>query len=504
MSQKHRSGVNFKHFIRDQIELYPFTADEAALVELIANSLDAKSTRMDINFDKEERVFQLADNGSGMNKRGFRQYHDFAMSLKRRGEGIGFAGLGAKLALWISEKVETETRSAAFSGCSEWAFEGNDLVWREVPKKTVYGNGTKTTFYLKRGNYPILKKPELERIIRKHYYPLLDPYLSTIYVMGGIYLKPVEFYINGARLDFDDPYPEEHVESKETFFLKKGRRRSAAGIGYFVLAKAPLQEELYGIGICSYGKVITRDFFGIFPRDATRVSGYVEAPYLSRIITTTKSDFIKTGAEGQRYYTFRREMQKRFRDWLEKLGNIEKKSATAPNGANLEKLIGAILGKLPELSTIFAARIPQDVPVVDGEEGTTSPAARKPQSRNGKEPGAESGETLPFDLDEEEKLPSKVAEQGAEYSTTRRRNVRLGPKVGWLEAPEDPRLSWVDGDTVVINSGHKAFKKAHREGFSLYHYLLAVGTALVRESAPATPEDTLGRVARFFESWGGI
>ncbi len=503
MTKKHKSNVNFKHFIRDQIELYPFGADEAALVELIANSLDAKSSRIDINFDKEIKIFELLDNGSGMTRRGFSDYHDFAMSFKKRGEGIGFAGLGAKLALWLSDKVETETRSARFSGFSEWKFDKNELVWRELPKRTLSESGTKTTFHLKASKFSILQQQGIERIIRRHYYPLLDPYLSQIYIMAGIYPKPIEFFINGKKLTFDNPYSADKTENIETFLLGRGKRRpKTVGTGFFVLGKSSFSEEQCGVGICTYGKVVNREFFGTYPKDMQRISGYVEVPYLSKVLTTTKSDFIKVGTEGLKYNGFRRDMQKRFGSWLEKLGKIEKKPEATTDTAELEKVISRILGRLPELSTIFAAKIQQEINIPSPEGETLAEAAPAPQKSKGNKQGEGGVEGLPLFPESEEAPALKVSEPGAEFATTRHRTVRFGPKVGWLESPTDLRLSWIDGETVVINSGHKAFKKAQNEGSKRYHYLLSIAMALVRESAPATPQDSLDLLNKFFVSWG--
>lgn len=502
-TKKHKSNVNFKHFIRDQIELYPFGADEAALVELIANSLDAKSSRIDINFDREKKVFDLVDNGSGMTRRGFSDYHDFAMSFKKRGEGIGFAGLGAKLALWMSDKVETETKSARFSGFSEWRFEKNELVWRELPKRTLAGSGTKTTFHLKASKYSILQQPGVERIIRRHYYPLLDPYLSQIYIMSGIYPKPLEFHINGKKLTFENPYSEDRVENIETFLLQRGKRKPrTTGTGFFVLGKSSFPEEMHGVGICTYGKVVNREFFGAYPKDMQKLSGYVEVPYLSKVLTTTKSDFIKVGTEGRRYNGFRRDMQKRFGNWLEKLGKIEKKPEATTDTAEIEKVISRILGRLPELSTIFAAKVQQEISILDPSGENLAEAKAAPQKSKGDKQGESEKERLSLFPESEEPPPLKVSEGGTEYSSSRHRTVHFGPKVGWLEAPTDSRLSWIDGETVVINSGHKAFKKAQNEGSKRYHYLLSIAMALVRESAPASPQDCLDLLNKFFVSWG--
>ncbi len=73
-------------------------------VELMANALDAKASEIKIMLSKDNRILEATDNGLGMDKRQFREYHDFDASTKRRGKGIGFAGQGAKLALNFLKK----------------------------------------------------------------------------------------------------------------------------------------------------------------------------------------------------------------------------------------------------------------------------------------------------------------------------------------------------------------------------------------------------------------
>jgi len=98
----HESSINFQNLIRDLAEMYPFDVTEIVVVELIANSLDAKASRILINFDHRRKVLVIEDNGTGMNRSQFDEYHDFAAGLKVRGTGIGFAGLGAKISFNIA------------------------------------------------------------------------------------------------------------------------------------------------------------------------------------------------------------------------------------------------------------------------------------------------------------------------------------------------------------------------------------------------------------------
>ena len=107
---KHYSGIDYDHFLDNVRDMYPFSVLEAILTELIANALDAKTSLIDLRVDPENRILEIVDNGSAMDKRGFEMYHNFSTSFKRKGHGIGFAGLGAKLALKVSDSVVTETR----------------------------------------------------------------------------------------------------------------------------------------------------------------------------------------------------------------------------------------------------------------------------------------------------------------------------------------------------------------------------------------------------------
>src|SRR5688572_1789191 len=112
--------INLKHLLENLRDSYPFAIEEAILTELIANSLDSKADRIEIRIDPASGVLHLVDNGAGMDRADFRQYHDIAASSKVRGRGIGFAGMGAKLALLLCERVDTETKRKKVHVQSRW------------------------------------------------------------------------------------------------------------------------------------------------------------------------------------------------------------------------------------------------------------------------------------------------------------------------------------------------------------------------------------------------
>ena len=108
--QEIQSKVNFKKLVHDLADMYQDDTFDVVLTELVANALDAKASEISISWDDRNRTLVVMDDGNGMDSEAFAQYHDFAAELKTRGDGIGFAGVGAKISFNIAHRVVTETR----------------------------------------------------------------------------------------------------------------------------------------------------------------------------------------------------------------------------------------------------------------------------------------------------------------------------------------------------------------------------------------------------------
>lgn len=499
------STVDLYHWLQNRVDSYTVPAWEATLVELVANSLDAKSSEICIDTDAAQRLVNISDNGQGMTEQEFQDYHNVSFSQKRRGRGIGWAGEGAKLALWISDSAITETKSGSFHGASKWWLEGKGF-WRDpAPNRSLKQTGTKTTVLLKREASSLLRESELKRIITTHYYPLFDPFVSEIYRTIGIYPSGVHFLINGQLFVPPASLDNKIVKEKHEFVFEITQRRTKRilGRGYFVLLQKELEQP--GMLISTWGKVIKRgEWFRKFPRDMERIWGIIEAPYLIESLTTNKLDFIAEGETGKNWRHFYREMQKLFGEWLEHTGKLEKKRAIADEAAALEAEISKILSLVPDLQTIFAKGIVKDVavPAASGlesfsvEPGTQVVAGTQRGQRRGSgvliHPGTGDGNGL-----------GKPATEGAS-GTRVPREVRLGPKIAFLSLPDQTELGFVDGETVVINSGHPAYDKAQNTGFVRYHQLMSVAWALTQEKGTESASEGLTLLANFLAAWGKL
>ncbi len=493
---EHVSTVDFKHLLEDLADDYPFSPHEALLVEMMANALDAKASHIAIRVDPRLRVLEVADNGTGMGLQDFTDYHNFAVSRKRKGIGIGFAGLGAKLGVKISEVVITETRAPSYRGASRWFFKGDKLVWTESDERTLNANGTKVTYRL-RADCPLLDADELVRLIQTHYTPLLDPHFAHLYRRPGIYPKGVTFSVNGAAVEGRPLVPPEGVRHRHDFEITRGRKAEPIGLGYLILSREPVPEDLHGIAICTYGKVIKRDLFRKFPKDAECITGLVEVPSLVEYLQTNKADF-RRDVSG-RYAQFYREMQKILGDWLAGLGELQERSEASKETERLERVIRSILTELPEFANFFAAPVRQSVvvPTPEGDPATASPGS---QLTRGDQTAGGGGRGIPV-------APGgngaglHPAAEGDQRGTPRPKPIKVGPRVRF-EKGSPGKLGWVDSDTIVINTSHPAFDKAETVGLKFYHNLLSIAYALLDERQDDVELRPLEIVDRFFAAWG--
>lgn len=68
---KGKSGVNIPRLVRNIADQYPFPPEVAVLIELTANSLEARASRIEINLQSEKGILEVIDNGSGMDEHEF-------------------------------------------------------------------------------------------------------------------------------------------------------------------------------------------------------------------------------------------------------------------------------------------------------------------------------------------------------------------------------------------------------------------------------------------------
>ena len=132
--------VDLLHLLEDLRDAYPGATEETILTEIVANALDSGATTIAITTDAAAPALTIADDGVGMRRRELARYHDIAASTKVRGAGIGFAGVGIKIALLVCADVVTETRRGKHHVASAWHLASRQKApWRWVPPPGLVG-----------------------------------------------------------------------------------------------------------------------------------------------------------------------------------------------------------------------------------------------------------------------------------------------------------------------------------------------------------------------------
>ena len=292
----HESSVNFENLIRDLADMYPHEVPEVVVVELVANALDAGATRISVDFDPQRKTLVVADNGNGMSASSFDEYHDFAAGLKRRGETIGFAGVGAKISFNVADRVLTETRSQGFHGGSNWHLQSKKrLVWEDWEPSHLQGKGTWVQVSFRQGEkLPYSSQADIVELLRRHYLPLFDGEFLELYDRMGVYSKTLRLHVNGAVIEPGDTASGAGMQHVRKFLPKAGGKRIGLGILGLASSDYPLGEDRCGLLLCTRGKVVKADLFNQFPGAlGPRIFGLVEIPGFADFLTTAKTDFAR-------------------------------------------------------------------------------------------------------------------------------------------------------------------------------------------------------------------
>jgi len=504
-----QTRVDLLHLLEDLRGGYSAPLEETIVIELVANSLDARASKISFKVDKKRSVIEVVDDGAGMNPEEFESYHDIAATTKIRGRGIGFAGVGIKLALLVAEKVITETRKKSFHSSSEWSLEDRyHAPWDYLNFKTLSTDGTKIIICLKNKSFPLLSSKFIEKVIQNRYRPLLDENFYKIF--RSIYPEGVEFKVNRKKLRLRKFSP---ILPPHRFFVFLGRKRKAVGIGYVLKSSRKLPEEERGIGISTYGKVIKRgwDWLMLNVKDPDEVTGLVEVPELAECLTTNKSDFRKDSAHLKKYYKYRKAIQRAVLKELERIGEAPVPQEKVERGLRrlgreIQEIIQNLAYNFPELDELFpktrrGEKVQGVIP--DSNAQLIAKEILGGGSMTGTMGGAGTGEGIeiaPGDTPEIRLEISETPEKKGKVHTGRIR--RSGIQVAFDEDPQKGILGWLVGDTIYINKAHPAYAKAKKLGVETYHYLITI--AWVLSKYIETEKSTSEFLNQFLAAWGVV
>ncbi len=508
--------VDLLHLLEDLRDAYPGAIEETILTEIVANALDSGANLIRFAADSASASLSIADNGSGMPRGDLRRYHDLAATTKTRGQGIGFAGVGIKLALLACKEVVTETRRGKVHVATSWHLASRQRApWKWVsPPDLVAEQGTAVKLRLADPLSALTDRGFVEAAIRRHYQPLVDQDCEEI--LAPLYPRGIVFEVNGETLR------KQASPASETtpLAIRTGRKRRPSAAGYLFREPVPVPEDQRGIAISTYGKIIKRgwDWLGISPNAPERIGGLIEVPALAASLTLNKGDFIRTGQRGAVYLAFRKAIQEAVVRQLTAWGDRREPAEAARPRAmrTLERDLERVLLELSERFPLLAS-------LVEHRRGGQKrlPLGAKAESGAGQGFGPELSATLPGSAHQDggenpagspqqPQAPSSEApleRSGAStpaspHSQRQPRPARLGLAVQYEERPGDLELGRLVESTVFINRAHPAWQRAAASRSEGYHIALSVALALAPLAVEPSGEHVF--VTTFLSRWGEV
>jgi hypothetical protein len=508
--------VDLLHLLEDLRDAYPGSTEETILTEIVANALDSGAATITLATDPVAPALTIADDGHGMKRRELARYHDIASSTKTRGAGIGFAGVGIKVALLVCAEVVTETRRGKHHVASTWRLASRQKApWRWIPPPgLVAERGTAVRLTPSNALSPLLDPGFIEVALRRQFAPLFDPALAEM--LRGHYPRGMRVVLNGQMLD----QVGWRAADTAPIAIRIGRKRKPVGAGYLVRESAPLPDDRRGLAISTFGKVIKRgwDWLAIAPSAPEHIGGIIEVPALAECLTLNKADFIRAGSRGATYLAYRKAIQEAVAHQLAAWGDAPaseeraRRRAARPLERDLESVLADLADDFPLLATLVEQRA--------GGQRRLAAAARAPASEPSPPTLAE--RPAPFvappvraDEDSMTELPPR-GEQDHEPATTaneqppgtghvaaeqrRRRPTRYGLGIQFEARPDDPELAQLIESTVWINESHPAYRRAIASRSEGYHVALAVAMALAPLAVDPAKEH--GFITTFLARWG--
>lgn len=516
-----QTRVDLRHLLEDIRDSYACPVEEAIITELIANALDSGASTIQFLTDSAARQLRVQDDGAGMGRSRFEEYHDIASTSKVRGRGIGFAGVGAKLALLVSREVRTETRTAHGVSCSRWWLADRYRApWEEAPAPGWITDGTGTAVGLEleaRAGEVLLNAELIQDIIQRHFEPVLDAGFAK--VLALVYQRRIRFTVNGQEVTGKAAT----ATAAREFELRSGHRRLLFGFGSLRRVAEPLPEEQRGIAVSTYGKVIKRGWEWLDlppPRDPARVTGLVEVPELVACLTTNKNDFMRDPRSLQKYYKVRKTIQQKVIEALGELGEAPLDPADTGSSMDVNRLqrelgraVSDVLSDFPELTPLFgrkraAAGEGTLAAAADGAlTGTPDPTAPVPEGLAVAEEAAAFGTDTDAEPPQPQALPGLAEEAGlapaaagepATPAEGRRR--RPGLRLLFDRETGGDELAWLRGDTLWINALHPAYKRVAGSPGERIYVTCAASVVLAQHVEAGKPP--LAFVERFLAAWG--
>ena len=320
-----------EHILEDFRDMYD---NEKLIVifEVISNSIDVKASKVELYLRQNalgQYELSFLDNGPGMNEKEFENFQIVGRSSKIKGDGLGFAGIGAKLP-GIDSKISVETFDGKNQYACDFFMENGKL--RIENRESKYNFKNPGTFYkltFRDKNYHTFLEKSLE-------HEIIETFNNAI-------INGLNITINGKKIR---PWIPSYTHKESGIVSKNGRKIPFT----FYLLKNDLNVsngKASNIEFHISGKAITRKGLQIYheikPEFQNKIYITVDSLGISEFLKTDKVSF-KPG-----YRIYKKELNIKIKEICEKLNLIGNKSVSTVVHNVLTKALSDLFKK-PEFS----------------------------------------------------------------------------------------------------------------------------------------------------------
>jgi len=458
-----RVEVDTDHLMVDLARMYD-NGSEMVVSEVFGNAVDVSATKLDVTLgiDSEGKYIKFVNNGPPMSKDDFVDYNTLARSSKQFGEGLGWAGIGAKLYLgiWKGSKIITTSSDGITTTSTELYFKEKHLFWDYIQSSEKF-QGTSYKAYLTDEDYATLET-SLGEIICK--------------LFNSAMLNGMAVTVNGKMILPWNPKTIDTIDC--TLSIGKTTLPYKVLITDTNIPSNRCNIEYHVSGKCIVIKKPKNLLSDVKTEYKKRFYVIVDSKCISDQLKTNKHNFtpgifttdVEPGIEKELYRILKE------RDWLDD----PTKTKTMKN--KFSKVMQKLLKKnFPEMKLISNLG-------KSGGEGTQHGGGPKPPGpKQPPTPKGSSGQT---------RKPRKPRRTGGFSFTT-------------TVKPGDNRQGWIDVGTnqIVINLGHRVAgpPMKTRDGRH-YHTLRVIATQVgkfVSRNGKISVDDAFDRVDQMFDDMSG-
>lgn len=450
--------------LQNLLGMYECDRMEVLVLEAVANGMDAGADTISISFERDlgEHYIVFHNNGDPMNKVDFENYHTVSSSTKKKGESIGFAGVGAKIfmAAWPYAEIITITGEGNNVLVSKmWREKQQDdegeIVWEsntdgisaeDITKRTALNHPRGTTYKVKvpYEGYEQLREHLKEILQRSFNLALISKELAL--TVENVPVLP--WMPRGKKIQ------------------KTTTPKNSKVLCHIWIADEDIPNNQRHITYYVYGKRIKHEMVDwvaqLKPRYEKHVHCMADVTTLANHLTTNKEGFERN------FYTNKiiSAVKRTFYEVLKSNGCLHNTSEEINDSKIMVNELTKRLNKVlltPELRQFnpFTKTVKQDLPFPsdDGNTGVgetlgpQDPTRPKRGSGNHNDVIGESSDKDRHFENNESKNPKKNRERKS-------KGIGIIP----VNAPQDPREGWLDPSTkaVVYNIGHPFYKRIEK------------------------------------------